>query len=251
MGTERFPEEDAYNQYLDRNNGSSNAFTDNESTTFYFDVNNSALPQAMDLFLSFFTCPLFSPDSVNREIQAVDNEHSKNLQSDVWRLSHLIEHLSFPDHPFHHYSRFSGPSFLVETGSKETLTLPTIRDRAVAFYQTYYTPSNMFLVVLSGYNGAMIREQVKDLFSIPAREAKEIPISVGRNHSLHHQTDVFPSGVLGSFYRVVSVGTTKTLRLVFPLPSQQKDTVANNMSILSSLLGHEGEGSILCKLRVR
>ena len=178
MGTEKFPEEDAYNQYLDRNNGSSNAFTDNESTTFYFDVNNSALLQAMELFLSFFTCPLFNPDSVNREIQAVDNEHSKNLQSDVWRLSHLIEHLSYPDHPFHHYSRSSYPPFIIETGSKETLTLSTIRDRAVAFYQTYYTPSKMFLVVLSGYDGAAIQQHVKDLFSIPARNAKETPICV-------------------------------------------------------------------------
>ena len=178
MGTEKFPEEDAYNQYLDRNNGSSNAFTDNESTTFYFNVNNSALLQAMELFLSFFTCPLFNPDSVNREIQAVDNEHSKNLQSDVWRLSHLIEHLSYPDHPFHHYSRSSYSPFIIETGSKETLTLSTIRDRAVAFYQTYYTPSKMFLVVLSGYDGAAIQQHVKDLFSIPARNVKETPMCV-------------------------------------------------------------------------
>lgn len=43
----------------------------------------------------------------------------------------------------------------------------------------------------------------------------------------------------------------KALRVVFPLPSQMRDTVSNSMSILSSLLGHEGEGSILCKLRVR
>ena len=57
--------------------------------------------------------------------------------------------------------------------------------------------------------------------------------------------------MLGSFYRVVSVGTMKALRVVFPFPSQMRDTVSNSMSILSSLLGHEGEGSILCKLRVR
>ena len=36
----------------------------------------------------------------------------------------------------------------------------------------------MFLVVLSGYDGAAIQQHVKDLFSIPARNAKETPICV-------------------------------------------------------------------------
>ena len=40
------------------------------------------------------------------------------------------------------------------------------------------------------------------------------------------------------------------MQLLFPLPSQYHDTVKNSAALLSSLIGHEGEGSILVALRV-
>ena len=105
MGTEKHPEEDAYNKFLDKNNGFSNAYTDQEVTNFYFSVDCDALFEAIDLFSGFFTCPLFLEDSVEREIQAVDNEHSKNLQSNSWRLSHFIDSLALSEHPLHHFRK--------------------------------------------------------------------------------------------------------------------------------------------------
>lgn len=51
-------------------------------------------------------------------------------------------------------------------------------------------------------------------------------------------------------YRVVPVGSLKLLHFVFPLPSQIHETVRNSCELLASLIGHEGEGSILCVLRV-
>ena len=65
--------------------GSSNAYTTHENTVYYFDVQNDALEEAMKRFSAFFVCPLFLESSVDREIEAVDNENSKNLLSDLWR----------------------------------------------------------------------------------------------------------------------------------------------------------------------
>lgn len=40
----------------------------------------------MDRFAQFFRCPLFSESSMERELQAVESEHSNNKNDDSWRL---------------------------------------------------------------------------------------------------------------------------------------------------------------------
>jgi hypothetical protein len=54
------------------------------STTYFFDVSADALEGALDRFAGFFYEPLFNEDCTEREIKAVDSEHKKNLQSDMW-----------------------------------------------------------------------------------------------------------------------------------------------------------------------
>ena len=80
MGTEKYPEENQYSAFLSAHGGYSNAYTAQENTVYYFDVNTAHFEEALDLFASFFTCPLFTEGSTGREINAVDSENSKNLQ---------------------------------------------------------------------------------------------------------------------------------------------------------------------------
>ena len=68
---------------------------------------------------------------------------------------------------------------LLETGNKTTLTLPDIRERAIAFHDQYYVASNMQLVILSPYDYDSLREYVEQLFSVmPKRDLVLPPISV-------------------------------------------------------------------------
>lgn len=80
MGTEKYPVENAYSAYLNSHGGFSNAYTSQENTVYYFDVQNDHIEGALDMFASFFTCPLLSDSSTTREINAVDSENTKNLQ---------------------------------------------------------------------------------------------------------------------------------------------------------------------------
>jgi hypothetical protein len=45
-------------------------------------------------FAQFFTAPLLTKASMFREMNAVDSEHKKNLQSDDWRLFQLLKYAS-------------------------------------------------------------------------------------------------------------------------------------------------------------
>lgn len=106
---------------------------------YYFDVQSEFLEEALDMFASFFTSPLFTESSTLREINAVDSENKKNLQSDSWRQDQLLKSLSKSDHPFHSFS----------TGNLDTLkTTPelhglNIRDLMIQFYNTHYSANRM------------------------------------------------------------------------------------------------------------
>ena len=100
LGTERYPQEDAYQSFLEQHGGSSNAMTMHENTSYFFDVQHDFLPGALDRFAQFFLCPLFTESATGREMKAVDSEHSKNLQSDAWRLQQIYKWAADPAHPW-------------------------------------------------------------------------------------------------------------------------------------------------------
>lgn len=51
-------------------------------------------------FAQFFLCPLFDESCKDREVNAVDSEHEKNLMNDAWRLFQLEKATGNPSHPF-------------------------------------------------------------------------------------------------------------------------------------------------------
>jgi Secreted/periplasmic Zn-dependent peptidases, insulinase-like len=54
LGTEAYPEADAYQRYLSRNAGSHNAFTASQDTNYFFSIEPSAFEGALDRFSVFF-----------------------------------------------------------------------------------------------------------------------------------------------------------------------------------------------------
>ncbi|KAH9945848.1 Metalloenzyme, LuxS/M16 peptidase-like protein [Epithele typhae] len=98
--------------YLSKNNGSSNAFTGTSNTNYYFNVSTTALYGALSRFSGFFHSPLFAPSCTARELNAVDSEHKRNHQSDMWRIFQTNKHLSKDGHPWRKFG----------TGHKESLS---------------------------------------------------------------------------------------------------------------------------------
>ena len=73
MGSEKYPGENEYNEYLSNHNGESNAHTGTDHTNYYFEVGPEFLEGALDKFAQFFISPLFDPNCTDREILAVDS----------------------------------------------------------------------------------------------------------------------------------------------------------------------------------
>jgi insulysin len=164
MGTAKYPVENAYSAFLNDHGGSSNAYTAEEQTVYYFDVQNDFFGEALDMFASFFTCPLFGESSVSNEINAVHSENTKNLQADSWRMFQLLKSLSRPDHPFSHFA----------TGNLETLQAApqkdglNIRDLMLQFYERYYSSNIMKLAVYG-------KESIEELEEMVIQKFSEVP----------------------------------------------------------------------------
>ena len=231
MGTTKYPDENDYQAYLSQHGGSSNAFTDLEHTNYYFDVASSALEGALDRFAQFFIAPLLKEDSLERERQAVDSEHAKNLQNDFWRIHQLTKTLAQPNHPFYKFG----------SGNSATLEVPGIRDALVEFHDKNYSAGGMALVVYGSESVEDLQAWVTEYFSeIPCHPVEPLPSWM----------PPFGESQLKKRVNVVPVREhTKTLSIMFPMREVQSLYMSKPTHYLSHLLGHEGSGSVLSLLK--
>ena len=135
IGTGKYPNLNQYSSYLQTHGGGDNAYTSTQNTNYFFNIEAEYFPTALDMFAHFFIDPLFSASSVMDEMNAVNAEHQKNLQSDNWKLWQLLKHVSNPQHPF---SQFS-------TGSLETLNKSDIHDQLLLYFNNSYSANTVSL----------------------------------------------------------------------------------------------------------
>lgn len=209
LGTVKYPNENAYSTFLSENGGTSNASTYADNTTYYFDVVPSQFDGALDRFAQFFIAPLFTESATDREINAVNSEHEKNLATDVWRIRQVIKSLSDPDHP---YSRFG-------TGNKLTLCENTakaginVRDELIRFHDKWYSANCMYLAVCGKETLDELERIVVDKFSKIVN--KNVVAPRWPNHPVlpeHYGTKVY----------VVPIKNSRTLTITFPTGDLEK-----------------------------
>ena len=231
MGTDKYPSENDYDDYLTKNGGFSNAYTKDDKTVFYFDVNNDAFEGALDRFSQFFICSKFSKDSVEREINAIDSEFSKNKNNDTWRLD------QFYRSQLNHESPFS--SFGI--GNKETLNYPDIRERLLKMYNKYYTSEIMALCLYSNKSLDEMIKLLEELFKdVPKRENFEMP--------RYDLVKPYDKNILSNFYKIVPIKDNDKLIFNFYFPFCDNYKV-NPFYFFTSLFGHEGPNTLTACLK--
>ncbi|XP_073452147.1 insulin-degrading enzyme isoform X1 [Aquarana catesbeiana] len=236
LGTEKYPKENEYTQFLSEHAGSANAFTSGEHTNYYFDVSHEHLEGALDRFSQFFLAPLFDENCKDREVNAVDSEHEKNLMNDAWRLAQLEKVTGNPKHPF---SKFG-------TGNKLTLEArPTqegmdVREELLKFHSSNYSSNLMSICVL----GRETLDELTDLLVKLFAEVKNKNVPVPE-----FPENPFTEQYLKKMYKIVPIKDIRNLYVTFPIPDLQKYYKSNPGHYLGHLIGHEGPGSLLSELK--
>lgn len=232
LGTKTFPESDAYQSFISQHGGGHNAFTSSRDTNYFFDIQAEHLEPALHRLSRFFIDPLFSPEYMEREINAVHSEWSGTLQDDArLRLTALRQALN-PEHPA---SRFSA-------GNRETLDInnPAMRQAMLDFYQQFYTTDRMSLVVLGSQTTHELRQMVERHFA--------------ELNNLHSSPDpIWPELLTKeqtpALLEFKPLREQRQLQLYFSIPDPTQDYLSKPDRYLAGLIGHEGEGSLLAVLK--
>mgnify|MGYP001028431854 CR=1 FL=1 len=236
LGTEKYPDEDSYSEFLSSHGGFSNAFTDMENTNYHFEVQFEHLREALDRFAQFFIAPLFTEDAVDREMNAVHNENAANLQSDFWRVFQLVKTTSNPKHPF---SKFGTGNLDTLRDRPQKMGINT-REEMMKFWEKHYSANNSKLVILGRESLDDLESMTVELFSPFVNKKVQLQDNVNRPFEEEHW---------GRFFRVMPVSCHRSLTLLWQLPSPQPTYRSKGHRYLSHLLGHEGKGSILALLK--
>jgi len=226
MGTAAYPKEFEYMQYVTDHGGKVNAYTAPDRTVYMFSVNNDAFKSTLDRFAHFFIDPLLSPSCIARELQAVDQEHAKNLEHDGWRHYMILKETSNPDHP----------QALFSTGNAKTLSkIP--QEELKRWYESHYNASRMHLALLTPIPLEQMRECVLASFS-QVRDftplEKQLPASVCSTKQC------------GSMFFIKPVKELRQLSLSWEIPRQfATDIDRQAPALIAYALNKEGEGTLI------
>ncbi|CAM9829745.1 unnamed protein product, partial [Ectocarpus sp. 4 AP-2014] len=232
LGTEKYPEEGEFENFLTQHGGSSNAYTATESTNYYFDVKSSHLRGATDRFAQFFRTPLFAESAIEREMQAVDSEHSNNKNEDTWRIYQVLKATANPSHAF---SKFGSGNY--ETLRPRPEEGVDTRASLIDFHETYYSADAMKLSILGNEDLDTLEAWVRDAFS-GVRNTK--PPAVPD----YGPFPAFGAAELGRRVTVIPLKETRQLALSWPLPPTKVHKRSKPTVYVSHLLGYEGEGGL-------
>ncbi|HDZ49031.1 hypothetical protein LCGC14_0071960 [marine sediment metagenome] len=235
LGTEPYPESDAYQRYISGNAGSHNAFTAQQDTNYFFDIEPSALPGALDRFSEFFLSPLFNADHLESERNIVHSEYMARIRDESRRENDVLNQLLNPNN--------ATTGFAV--GSRETLASPpegeaTLRERVIDFYHQHYDANVMNLAIVAPQPLDTLEEWVAERFAdIPDND-----LSVPTIDEPLVDADTLPR-----YIERQSLQDRRQLRFYFPVPDPTDDYRSKPTQLISHLLGDEGDGSLLAVLR--
>ena len=224
IATGKYPEVDGFADFVIRHGGSYRAYTATDRTTYHFHLKADRLPEALDRFAQFFIAPRFDSDYVEREKESVQSEYQVQSRQDAWRGFAVRKRLFNAAHP--------GARFNI--GSLETLRdagVPEVR----AFFEAHYSADTITVAVL-GPQG---------LDDLEALVAERFGAVVDRHLGPRPPgPPLYSPGTLPASYGWRTVKDTRRLGFTFPIPPLKPHYRTRPMSYLSTMIGHEGPGSL-------
>lgn len=144
------------------NNGaSSNAYTTSNVTRYYF-TGASHFYENLKILLDCLTTALFTKENIEKEIGIITQEINSGLSDPGQRIYYLANKNLFVNHP-RKYS-VAGTEKSIKQLTKETL---------YDCFETFYNPSNMYLVITGNVNPDQTIKFVKEYFKNKPNKNKD------------------------------------------------------------------------------
>ncbi|XP_052214600.1 nardilysin-like isoform X2 [Dreissena polymorpha] len=242
MGSKKYPKENALDSFMAKHGGydGANAYTDNERTCFYYEIERDYFSKSLEIFSQFFLHPLFLQDSVDREIQAVDSEFQECVPSDEDRLNHIMTQTAKPGNPMRKFHMGNLKSLKTLPEEKRV----NVYSRLRTHFDRYYSAQYMTLALHSKHSLDTLEKYARDFFT-DIHNNKEAKLS------FHNFKGAFDTDDFRKLYKVIPVTSTHKVYITWPLPPTQHLYRVKPLEYIATLMNHEGEGSIYSYLKKR
>lgn len=232
MGSNKYPNENHYNSRLNELGGYSNAYTDVMETVYYFNVFDDGLEEIIDIFSRFFIDPIFDSDAVNRELNAIDSEHQKNINNDTWRKYQFVLNLANTNNPINGFV----------TGSNESLNKKGIRDKVIEFYNNFYTANNISICISSSKNFDKLFEIIESTFG----QIKKYTSTENNKLVIPKPSYSFNNG---KSFHIKSISNKYEVSYMYEIPYQEKYLSSKEFTIFDMILTEKSENSLYFHLK--
>lgn len=164
-GNKKYPIESHSNKFFESNGGHENAYTTEQTTNYYFSVQEHKFVEALDIFSSMFVGPLLRKTSMQREREAVDSEYLETSTEDDNIICRIYERQTVD--PFR---KFGGGNL---KSLKENITDDDLHREILEFYSKHYVANRMYLTLESHQSLDDLENLVIEKFS--AIKSGEVP----------------------------------------------------------------------------
>ncbi|KAL8367167.1 hypothetical protein RB599_010255 [Gaeumannomyces hyphopodioides] len=241
MGSRKYPRRDELEERVAKQGGRKNGTTSGTRTNFWVEINTKAageeagakMEEVFDVFLQHFIDPAFDPDTIEREINAIENEFTRQEREDGNRVWHLDGSLSNPEHPRSWAFLFGNRKSLGD--AKELLP------KAIKHYEKTYCAGLMRCVMVSPLPIKDLQDRFRaTLAAIPNR---------GLSRKVWDTIPRFLEKDLATVTVVEPVTDMDILYIKFHFPGKEDDSYSARGGHSFDLLTQRAKGSVHDVLR--
>lgn len=147
---------------IESDGGDINAFTSFDETVYYVVIASRFLDTALDVLSDAMENSTFDPTELKKELEVVLEEIRRSEDSPSRNLSKRLFSETFTVHPY-------GRPVI---GSNESVSSFT-REKVINFYDKWYSPDNMVLVVVGDFDSSKVIPTIKEKFG--TLKASKVP----------------------------------------------------------------------------
>ena len=233
LGTKSYPTVGEYNEFITRNGGSQNAYTQLDHTNYMIAVNNDQYDEALKRFSGFFYESLLDETYAEKEKNAVHSEWTMKGPHDFVILGQLDGTTLNAEHPIHQFNWGN----LESLSDKEDQKLQTV---LVEFYNKYYSANIMKASMISNLPIDEMKQLAKKHFGLITN--KNIPAPVITE-------PVAKAGQLKKVIHYIPQTDMKEIHLKFVIDNNVEQFAVKPNHYVSYMIGNEMSGTVAHTLR--
>ncbi|KYN03878.1 Nardilysin [Cyphomyrmex costatus] len=238
MGSEKYPQENDFDAFISKRGGFTNASTECEHTTFYFDIQEKHLLSALDRFAQFFIKPLMKKDAITREREAVESEFQLALPCDENRKEQLFSSFARADHPA---SKFIWGNLIT---LRDNIHDDKLYEELHKFRERHYSAHRMKLAIQARLPLDTLEKYVTTCFAdVPSNGLPPDDFTAFKD-GVSFDTPAFRK-----MYKVKPFKDVSQLEVTWTMPSLLHLYNSKPHQYISWIIGHEGKGSLISYLR--